>query len=128
MDRFYDLSKWTMKVVKTGDTLKIGKRTLRFIETPMLHWPDSMFTYVEEDRILFTQDAFGQHIASAARFDDEFVADFSEVELHDSVVDYYANILMPFGAMIIHIWHQVTILWRSVSSYISRPRRLTSGC
>jgi len=100
LDRFYDLSKWNIKVVKTGDTLNIGKRNLRFIETPMLHWPDSMFTYLEEERILFTQDAFGQHIASAARFDDEYVADFSEVELHDSVVDYYANILMPFGTMI----------------------------
>ncbi len=100
LDRFYDLSKWKMKVVKTGDTLTIGRRTLRFIETPMLHWPDSMFTYVEEDKILFTQDAFGQHIASAALFDDEYIADFSDVELHDAVVDYYANSLMPFGTMI----------------------------
>jgi flavorubredoxin len=100
LDRFYDLSRWKVKVVKTGDTLNIGRRTLRFIETPMLHWPDSMVTYLEGDNVLFTQDAFGQHIASSARFDDEFVADHSEAELQDAVVDYYANILMPFGAMI----------------------------
>ncbi len=100
LDRFYDLSQWDVKVVKSGETLNIGKRTLRFIETPMLHWPDSMITYVEEDKLLFTQDAFGQHIASVARFDDEYIADYSEGELDDAVVDYYANILMPFGALI----------------------------
>lgn len=100
LERFFDLSKWNVKVVKSGDTLTTGKKTFRFIETPMLHWPDSMFTYLEGDNILFSQDAFGQHIASAGRFDDEFIAEYSEAELTDSVVDYYANILMPFGPMI----------------------------
>jgi flavorubredoxin len=100
LERFYDLSRWNIKVVKSGDTLSIGKKTLRFIETPMLHWPDSMITYVEEDKLLFTQDAFGQHIASVERFDDEYIAGYSEEELDDAVVDYYANILMPFGALI----------------------------
>jgi flavorubredoxin len=100
IERFFDLGKWTVKVVKSGDTLKTGKKTFRFIETPMLHWPDSMVTYLEEDRVLFTQDAFGQHIASSVRFDDEFVAEYSEAELDDAVVDYYANILMPFGGLI----------------------------
>jgi flavorubredoxin len=51
LDRFFDTSKWNMHIVKTGDTLKIGRRTLLFIETPMLHWPDSMMTYCQEDRI-----------------------------------------------------------------------------
>ena len=55
--RFYDISRWNIKVVKTGDTLTIGKRTLRFVETAMLHWPDSMMTYCEEDKVLFSQDA-----------------------------------------------------------------------
>ncbi|MCL2760621.1 MAG: FprA family A-type flavoprotein [Desulfuromonadales bacterium] len=100
IERFYDISNWNVKVVKTGDVLKIGKRTLHFIETPMLHWPDSMVTYAKEDKLLFSQDAFGQHIASMARFDDEFIGDYSEAALRDAVVDYYANILMPFGAMI----------------------------
>jgi flavorubredoxin len=100
LERFYDLSRWNIKVVKTGDVLKIGRRTLHFIETPMLHWPDSMMTYCPEDKVLFSQDAFGQHIASSGRFDDEFVESASHEELDDAVVDYYANILMPFGQLI----------------------------
>lgn len=100
LERFFDLSRWNVKTVKTGDTLTIGKRTLEFLETPMLHWPDSMVTYAREDKVLFTQDAFGQHVASAVRFDDEYEISNSTVELEDAVVDYYANILMPFGQMI----------------------------
>jgi flavorubredoxin len=100
LERFYDLSRWTIKTVKTGDTLKIGKRTLLFLETPMLHWPDSMMTYIKEEKILISQDGFGQHIASAVRFDDEFVTCQSMAELDDAVIDYYANILMPFGQLI----------------------------
>ncbi|MBF0559025.1 MAG: FprA family A-type flavoprotein [Nitrospirae bacterium] len=100
LERFYDLARWNIKTVKTGDTLKIGKRTLLFLETPMLHWPDSMMTYIKEDKLLISQDGFGQHIASAVRFDDEFVTCQSMAELDDAVVDYYANILMPFGQLI----------------------------
>ena len=100
LERFFDLSRWDIKTVKSGDTLTVGRRTLLFLETPMLHWPDSMMTYVKEDKILISQDAFGQHIASAARFDDEFVTCASMAELDDAVIDYYANILMPFGQLI----------------------------
>lgn len=100
LDRYFDTSKWKFRIVKTGDTLKTGKYTLHFLETPMLHWPDSMMTYVKEARLLISQDAFGQHIATASRFDDEFIECASHSELEDSVVDYYANILMPFGELI----------------------------
>ncbi|MEE9523772.1 MAG: FprA family A-type flavoprotein [Thermodesulfovibrionales bacterium] len=100
IERFFDITKWNIKVVKTGDELKIGKYTLQFIETPMLHWPDSMMTYVKEAKLLISQDAFGQHIATSARFDDEFIECASHAELEDSVIDYYANILMPFGNLI----------------------------
>jgi flavorubredoxin len=100
LDRFFDTSKWNIKIVKTGSTLNIGKRTLLFIETPMLHWPDSMMTYIKEDKMLISQDAFGQHMASAVRFDDEFASCESMSQLEDSVIDYYANILMPFGQLI----------------------------
>lgn len=100
MDRFFDTSKWNIKIVKTGDELKIGKYTLMFIETPMLHWPDSMMTYIKEAKLLISQDAFGQHYATAARFDDEFIECASKFELDDAVIDYYANILMPFGRLI----------------------------
>ena len=57
--------------VKTGDTLSIGKRTLTFVQTPMVHWPDNMVTYDAFDKILFSNDAFGQHFASSMHFDDE---------------------------------------------------------
>ena len=98
--RFFDISSWNIKTVKTGETLNIGKRNLLFIETPMLHWPDSMMTYIKEDKILVSQDGFGQHLATSARFDDEFIECASISELEDSVIDYYANILMPFGSII----------------------------
>ncbi len=101
LDRFFDTSRWKFHLVKTGDTLKIGKNTLQFLETPMIHWPDSMMTYCQEAGVLFSQDGFGQHLASSARFDDEFNASVSNVILDDAVVDYYANILMPFGQLIL---------------------------
>jgi len=98
--RFFDISPWNIKTVKTGDTLNIGRRNLLFLETPMLHWPDSMMTYIKEDKILISQDGFGQHLATSSRFDDEFIECASVSELEDSVIDYYANILMPFGGII----------------------------
>ncbi|HPW65269.1 MAG TPA: FprA family A-type flavoprotein, partial [Candidatus Omnitrophota bacterium] len=70
LERYYH-RKLDFTPVKTGDKLKIGKRTLRFIEIPMIHWPDSMMTYLEEDGVLFSNDAFGQHYATNERFDDE---------------------------------------------------------
>jgi flavorubredoxin len=89
-------SDFEIQVVNTGDTLKLGKRTLSFVEAPMLHWPDSMFTYVVEDKILMPNDAFGQHLASAQRFDDEV----DEHVLMEEAATYYANILMPLAPLI----------------------------
>ncbi|MEN2993768.1 MAG: FprA family A-type flavoprotein [Thermodesulfovibrio sp.] len=100
LNKFINLSKYKVHTVKSGDSIKIGKRTLQFIETPMMHWPDSMFTYIKEEKILISQDAFGQHIASVERFDDEFISNRSMEELEDSVIDYYANILMLYGNVI----------------------------
>ena len=85
-----------IQTVKTGDELKLGKRTLRFVEAPMLHWPDSMFTYVVEDKILMPNDAFGQHLATSERFDDEV----DEHILMEEAKTYYANILMPLAPLI----------------------------
>jgi flavorubredoxin len=98
--RMFDISEWKINIVKTGDQVKIGKKTLVFLETPMLHWPDSMMTYIPEDKLLLSQDAFGQHIATTQRFDDELLECTSISELDDAVWDYYANILMPFGSLI----------------------------
>ena len=81
------------KPVKAGDKISIGERTLAFVPTPMLHWPDSMVTYCPEEKILFSNDAFGQHLAASMRFDDE---NNLETILYEAK-KYYANILMPFG-------------------------------
>ncbi len=93
LEKHYDTSSWRWLVVEDGDTLSLGKRTLQFINTPMVHWPESMFTYVPEDKLLFSMDAFGQHYASAFRFDDEESLD---VILHEAKA-YYANIVMLYG-------------------------------
>lgn len=100
LDRNFDTSKWKFNIVKTGTVLNTGKYNLLFLETPMLHWPDSMMTFVKEAGLLISQDAFGQHLATSSRFDDEFIECSSHAELDDAVVDYYANILMPFGNLI----------------------------
>jgi flavorubredoxin len=100
LDRFFDTSRWNFRIVKTGDTLSTGTKTITFLETPMLHWPDSMMSYVREDKLLISQDAFGQHLATSARFDDEYCDQYSVTALEHAVRDYYANILMPFGALI----------------------------
>jgi flavorubredoxin len=84
---------WNFKVVKTGDTIKIGKRTLAFQLLPMIHWPDSMATYIPEDRLLLPNDAFGQHIATAERFDDEL--DWGV--LREEAAKYWANIVLPYS-------------------------------
>ncbi|MFQ6003487.1 MAG: FprA family A-type flavoprotein [Candidatus Zixiibacteriota bacterium] len=83
--------------VKEGDELSIGKRTLRFIETPMLHWPESMFTYLLNEGILFSMDAFGQHIATSKRFDDEVGLEIIMPE----AAKYYATIVMPFATQVL---------------------------
>jgi anaerobic nitric oxide reductase flavorubredoxin len=92
----YGADDFRIETVKTGDELKLGKRTLRFLEAPMLHWPDSMFTYIVEDKILMPNDAFGQHLASSERFDDEV----DEHILMEEAKTYYANILMLLGGLI----------------------------
>lgn len=84
------------KTVKTGDVFPIGRRALTFVEAPMLHWPDSMFTYIKEDQLLLPNDAFGQHFASCQRFEDE-VGD----EMMRHAAKYYANILWPLAPLIL---------------------------
>lgn len=79
--------------VKTGDSISLGKRSLVFTGTPMLHWPDNMVTYCPEEKILFSNDAFGQHVASSERF-------VSQVDLQyviENAKSYYANIIMCYG-------------------------------
>lgn len=87
---------WPFHVVAPGEELSLGKRTLSFLETRMLHWPDSMFTYLKEDQILFTSDAFGEHLATSERFDDEVNQD---VLMHEAT-KYYANILTLYSPLV----------------------------
>ncbi|MBU1171154.1 MAG: flavodoxin domain-containing protein [Proteobacteria bacterium] len=80
------------QVVPNGSSMSIGKRTLNFMETRMLHWPDSMFTYIPEDKILFSSDAFGQHYAGHENFDDE-----TGTSILGHAKKYYANILLLYA-------------------------------
>ncbi|NLY77721.1 MAG: anaerobic nitric oxide reductase flavorubredoxin [Tissierellia bacterium] len=88
---------WNFVEVKTGDELEIGKdNKLIFIEARMLHWPDSMFTYMTGENILFSNDAFGQHYASNKLFNDLV----DQCELYQEAIKYYANILTPFSPLV----------------------------
>ena len=88
---------WNFNIIKTGDRLSLGKKELIFVEAPMLHWPDSMFCYLTEDNILFSNDAFGQHYASEYMFNDLV----DQAELFNECIKYYANILTPFSPLVI---------------------------
>jgi flavorubredoxin len=122
--------------VKAGDSLSLGTRSLNFVATPMLHWPDNMVTYCPEEKILFSNDAFGQHYISNKHFDDE--ADYSQ--LMKEAQNYYANILMPFGTQakkaiavvegldIEMIAPSHGIIWRSfVKEIIKEYKRFADG-
>lgn len=88
---------WNFQVVKTGDKLDIGNgKQLVFVEMPMLHWPDSMATYLTQDNILFSNDAFGQHLATEKLFNDLV----DQCDLYNEAMKYYANILTPFSALL----------------------------
>jgi anaerobic nitric oxide reductase flavorubredoxin len=102
---------WNFKVVQTGDRVNIGKRDLVFIEAPMLHWPDSMFTYVTGDNVLLSNDAFGQHYATSFPFNDEV----DQEGLYTEAQKYYANILTPFSAMVTRKIEEVLALNLPVS-------------
>jgi len=88
---------WNFNIVKTGDRLSLGKKELIFVEAPMLHWPDTMFCYLTEDDILFSNDAFGQHYATEYMFNDLV----DQTELFHECIKYYANILTPFSPLVI---------------------------
>lgn len=99
----YYYGKWDFQAVKTGDKLKLGNKTLQFIEVPMIHWPDSMFSYLAEDQLLLPNDAFGQHLATSERFDDEV----DESILMDEAVKYFSNILWPLSSLIMRKLEEV---------------------
>jgi len=140
LSQHFDTSGWEVETVSSGDTISLGRRTLQFIDTPMVHWPESMFTYVPEERVLFSMDAFGQHYATSQRFDDQVVL----CTAIEEAKAYYANIVMPYGKQVARLLEQVAeldvdliapghgVIWRShiariVEAYrnwsVCRPRR-----
>lgn len=87
---------WNYQVVKTGDSLELGNHTLQFVETPMMHWPDNMVTYIPQKRLLLSNDAFGQHLAWSHPFDDQ-----NDMQvIMSEATKYYANILSPFNRIV----------------------------
>jgi flavorubredoxin len=129
--------KWNYHPVENGEELSLGSRTITFLETRMLHWPDSMFSYLKEDKILFSSDAFGQHYAGQEKFDDligEAVMPHAK--------KYFANILLLYSPLILKLVEQVTnlklefnmicpdhgVLWRKdpgkiINAYINWSRQ-----
>jgi len=94
--------KWNFQPVEDGGELSLGKKTLTFMETRMLHWPDSMFTYAKQEKVLFSSDAFGQHYAGLQRFDDEMGE-----AIMPHALKYFANILLPYAPLILKLVDKV---------------------
>lgn len=88
---------WPLEAVKTGDSISLGRRSVRFMETPMLHWPDSMISYIPEARLIISNDIFGQNIASPERFSDEI----PRYRLEHAAKDYYHNIILPYSGNVL---------------------------
>ena len=89
---------WNFNIVKTGDTLSLGRKKLVFVEMQMLHWPDSMLCYLTEDNLLFSNDAFGNHYATGLLYNDQV----NQGELFEECIKYYSNILTPYNKLVIN--------------------------
>jgi len=103
LGEYFDTSSWKIQEVACGDAISLGRRTLQFVETPMAHWPESMCTYVPEEKLLFSMDIFGQHYATSERFDDQ--SDMPTVM--QEAKTYYANIVMPYGKSVLRSLEQL---------------------
>ena len=97
MEAQFDTTGWPIEVVKSGDKLNIGKRNIIFQETRMLHWPDSMVSYIPEDKLLISNDAFGQNIATSYRYADEH----DQGDFVRAIKEYYYNIVLPYSPQVL---------------------------
>ncbi len=133
---FYDVSNWKFQIFAQGESLSLGKRSLTFVNVPMVHWPESSVAYMPEGKILFANDAFGQHIATSNRFDDE--SDLPT--LLREAKSYYANIVAPYGRQTLKVLETVKtleleliapghgVMWRShIKEIIDAYERWASG-
>lgn len=106
MNGYFDTTGWPVQAVKSGDSINTGKRNVHFLETRMLHWPDSMFSYIAEDKLLISNDAFGQNLASSSLFADEIEPE----TLNTATEEYYYNIVLPFSTQVIKTINEVVKL------------------
>ena len=96
MQGYFDCQNWPVQAVKNGEILNTGSHSIQFFETRMLHWPDSMVSYLAQEKLLISNDAFGQNIASSARYADEV----TQEHLLHAVHEYYYNIVLPFSPQV----------------------------
>ncbi len=94
LHRYYDFDR-DIQLVHSGETLSLGGRIFQFLETPMAHWPDSMISYMPEEKVLFSSDIFGQLLATSERFDSDIEPPYQDAAL------YYANIILPFNHLVL---------------------------
>jgi len=87
---------WNFLAKSTGDTLNAGKMNMSFVLTPMVHWPDNMIVYLQEEKLVFSNDGLGQHLASSERIDDEYPLDI----IMEEAKKYYANIVLPYSKQV----------------------------
>ena len=106
LEGHFDITGWPVEVVKTGDVISIGRRSVQFLEARMLHWPDSMFSYIPEEKMLISNDAFGQNIASSERYFDEMDGTL----LDHCMKEYYHNIVQPYAPQVLKILDQIAEL------------------
>lgn len=93
----FDIDNWKIQIVGPSDKISLGVRSLMFVNTPMVHWPESMMTYVPEEKILFSNDAFGQHLCTSVRFDDQW----DLPQILSEAKAYYANIVTPYSKQVL---------------------------
>jgi flavorubredoxin len=136
LSEYYDTRNWAFKVISSGETLRLGRRSLTFVDTPMVHWPESMVTYVAEEKLLFSMDAFGQHYSSSQRFDDENPLS----TIMEEARIYYANIVTPYGARVVKTLEALAgipvemlapshgVIWRGHAAEILKAYRNWSQC
>jgi flavorubredoxin len=106
LEMHYDTTAWKFKIVDESTQISLGSHTLTFMNTPLAHWPESMFTYIPEVKLLFSMDAFGQHYATSERFDDEVPMS----EVMQEAKTYYANIIMLYGKQVAKVLERAATL------------------
>lgn len=97
---------WNFQEIRSGDFINIGNNDLTFLTTPMVHWPDNQVTYCPQEKLLFSNDAFGQHIASNERFEKDFPLDL----VIEEAKKYYANIVLPYSKQVQKVLDSVSSL------------------